>query len=309
MLRPIGYEIYAPTPRQKILKRVRDGEITPEQAEAEAAKLGLKPLARTPGPTALDPMREVWWTLAMAAAWIVWRTPHAVRRVWPAYLFGIWEWYGPIVLRIPVDQPQTEAMASRRLAKGTPESFRDVKSYRLMQRTEPALDEVFLRAAKRLPSYGPVKVAGGEAHDDLWRKLQGGELIAEGIERGQSKRASIRRVEWIDLGASRNNDWPVGSVGISGEDFERYKGVHVERVCVNALWPAAGAPTLPEAAGAKPGGVRLAVKAAYAELFHDVGIPLGMTIKQRDAKIAKWFETKGLNAPGARTIHRSLTTG
>ena len=87
---------YLPDPRDEILRRAMDGELTPEQAEAEAERLGLLPLSREPDKAHYDPMREPWWTLAMAAAWIIWRTPDAVREVWPDYTTGFWRWRGPI---------------------------------------------------------------------------------------------------------------------------------------------------------------------------------------------------------------------
>src|SRR5271168_3626969 len=91
---------YAPNPREVILDRVFRGEITPKQAEAEALQLGIAPLARTPEADAFDPMKEPWWTLPMTAAWVIWRTPAAVRRVWQVYRSEVREWCGPVYYRV-----------------------------------------------------------------------------------------------------------------------------------------------------------------------------------------------------------------
>ena len=47
--------------------------MSPDEAEAEAARLGLPPLASQPDPNKFDPMDEAWWTLPMTIAWIAWR--------------------------------------------------------------------------------------------------------------------------------------------------------------------------------------------------------------------------------------------
>lgn len=68
--------------RDELLRRVTHFEITPDEAEAEAARCGLEPLNPDPDPTAFDPMSEVRWSLPMALAWIVWRDPDRVREQW-----------------------------------------------------------------------------------------------------------------------------------------------------------------------------------------------------------------------------------
>jgi hypothetical protein len=70
---------FEPTLRDKILSKARYGEITPQQAEAEAAANGLPPLEQKPPLPAFDPLNESHWSLVMAIAWIVWRDIDAVR--------------------------------------------------------------------------------------------------------------------------------------------------------------------------------------------------------------------------------------
>jgi len=67
------------TVRDDIFDKVRRGEMTPPQAEAEAVRLGMKSFASEPDPAAFDPMCLAWWSLPMAIAWIAWRSPNRVR--------------------------------------------------------------------------------------------------------------------------------------------------------------------------------------------------------------------------------------
>ena len=79
--------------RDELIDRVRYGRLTPAEAEAEAAHLGLERLASRPDPSQFDPMRETWWTLPMAIAWIARRSPDEVRESWDPYRSECWEWH------------------------------------------------------------------------------------------------------------------------------------------------------------------------------------------------------------------------
>jgi hypothetical protein len=52
--------------------------MTPEQAEAEAARQGLGPIATKPNPIYFDPDKISWWSLPTSIAWIAWRTAASV---------------------------------------------------------------------------------------------------------------------------------------------------------------------------------------------------------------------------------------
>ncbi len=71
---------------------VQNGEMTPEEAEAEAKRLGVGPLRKVADPAQFDPTSKATWTLAMAVAWIVWRTPDAVRENWDDYRRECFDW-------------------------------------------------------------------------------------------------------------------------------------------------------------------------------------------------------------------------
>jgi hypothetical protein len=79
--------------RSKILAAVARGRLTPEQAEEWAREKGQAPFARRPDTPGLDPMQEEHWTLPMAAACFIWRSPAAVRDQWDRARNGWTQWH------------------------------------------------------------------------------------------------------------------------------------------------------------------------------------------------------------------------
>ena len=71
--------------RSGIIGKVQSGKWTADRAEAVAKRLGVGPLASVPHAFMYDPMREEFWTMPMAVAWIAWRTEDAVRDAWDEY--------------------------------------------------------------------------------------------------------------------------------------------------------------------------------------------------------------------------------
>lgn len=78
--------------RNKMLAAVARGRLTFQQAEAWARERGQAPLARRPDTSGLDPMQEEHWTLPMAAAWFIWRSPAAVSDQWDRAREGWAHW-------------------------------------------------------------------------------------------------------------------------------------------------------------------------------------------------------------------------
>ena len=68
-----------------VVSLVQRGTITSQEAESWARDVGEEPFAHSPDPATYDPMADPDWTLAMATAWIIWRTPDAVRSVWERF--------------------------------------------------------------------------------------------------------------------------------------------------------------------------------------------------------------------------------
>jgi hypothetical protein len=232
---------YTPDPpRDEVLERVFRGEITPDEAEHEAARLGLPPFARTPDPAQFNPMCEPWWTLGMAVAWIIWRTPTAVRRVWSDYRRKVIVWRGPFFSRryeggfgygLPVAVGD-DGEPCENPVPGTVV----VKEYNLVRQSPLSLFDVLACAASRLPQDGEVVVEGPAAKNELWRLLQSGELVAEGIPADCSERQTIRDAEWIDLDYFDQPGWLADAVGLILEKRERYRSVHVRSEDVTHLW-------------------------------------------------------------------------
>ena len=71
--------------RDRLITQARYGEITPQQAEAEAAANGLDPFERTPHLPQFDPRLESRWSIVMALAWIAWRDFESVRAQVPEF--------------------------------------------------------------------------------------------------------------------------------------------------------------------------------------------------------------------------------
>lgn len=234
--------LYIPDPRDQILDRASSGEITPDEAEAEAeaARLGLRPFAHKPEPAEFNPMSQPWWTLGMAAAWIIWRTPTAVRHVWSEYRREVTAWRGPFSYR----------RYENGWGYGCPAATRDggepsensipgtviVKEYYLERLSELSLFDVLARAASRLPEDGVVVVEGSAAKNGLWRSLQSGNLIAEGIPLDGSERRIVRDAEWVDLDYFDQPGWPPDAIGVNLEKRERYRSVRVRRKELTRLW-------------------------------------------------------------------------
>jgi hypothetical protein len=70
---------YVPSARDILLTKVQRGELTPQAAEEETARLGLQPFEVSPNLADFDPLKEASWSLPMALAWISWRSIDPVR--------------------------------------------------------------------------------------------------------------------------------------------------------------------------------------------------------------------------------------
>lgn len=78
--------------RSEIIEKVKAGILLPEQAEREAARLNVGPLAEDPDPAMFDPWRVERWPLAMVLAWIGWRDTESVCAAWPEYQAARFVW-------------------------------------------------------------------------------------------------------------------------------------------------------------------------------------------------------------------------
>ncbi len=83
---------YVPDPRDQLVHDVLHGRRTPADAEAEAQRLGIGPLAAKPDPMIFDPAMEPFWSIPMAVVWIALRDFDAVRCCWDSYRAKRWNW-------------------------------------------------------------------------------------------------------------------------------------------------------------------------------------------------------------------------
>jgi hypothetical protein len=162
--------------RIDLIDRVQRGILPPELAEAEAARLGLRPLATTPDPSRFDPMGEVSWTPAMAVAWVAFRKPGEVREWSDAYRAECWDWHFR-TWRIGLDGPIHEG-------------------YFLKQRDPATLEDVQLAATMGVVTNEPPQpvMIVDEAVRQLWTALQTGQIEAT-APHGVSRRI-VPAVEW-----------------------------------------------------------------------------------------------------------------
>ena len=194
--------------------RARRGELNPEQAEAWAQAKGQPPFASRPDPEVFNPLLEPYWTLAMAAAWIIWRTRNAVRDYWNDYGRECREW-----------RVHQASFADGRRELG----------HIVEQRCCVSLFDVLRETARQDPSDAVLQAT--EAVKELWGHLQTGRLESTGIPRNPSGGLPIPPYEWIDFSYY---DWHGGdpdSVAKSTDSEARYNSVRVARERVMTIWP------------------------------------------------------------------------
>ena len=78
--------------RQALYRDVQYERISPAEADAQLRQWGQEPFQSRPDPSRFDPMSETEWTLPMAAAWFIWRSPDAVRDQWNPARNGWRKW-------------------------------------------------------------------------------------------------------------------------------------------------------------------------------------------------------------------------
>ena len=206
--------------RNCLIGRVQDGELTPDDAEAEAERKGLGTLQRIPSPDIFDPMPLDRWTLTMTLAWIAWREADAVREWWD------------------VHQRECLVWRHRRSRIGFEGPFRDghfleqprPPTVALLRMTE-ALDEIFDQSP-------PMPVPISTAVASLRRLLARGSVQAVGVHNKTGERAIIPAVDWPDLEISEDEGVEVLR-GRESPHVRRYTDIAVDAIAARREWPAA----------------------------------------------------------------------
>ena len=271
--------------RAHIVRRVRFGELTKEQGEAEAMRAGIGPLAREPDKSRFDPMPEVWWSLAMTLAWIVWRRAEPVRFAWDDYRQEFWRWAGQFSLKESADS-------------GSPDEALLPADYTtridLVPLSPVSALQVARWADRASPKSRPV-IDGRRALKDLLDRLQEGKLVAAGIPPEGKGRVEILDAVWIDLTFKTHQSWPADAVGALKDDAPRYRSVRVRRAAVMALWPTFD----PEAASVRTGAPgrpttkHLMIEEAKLRLNNG----WRGSLKELSKELADWFPSKHPTLP------------
>jgi hypothetical protein len=226
----IAWTNYVPSKRDDVVMMVRRGEKNPEEAEAWAKENNQPPFASSPDITRFDPMRETDWTFAMAAAWIIWRTPDAVRKHWDAYLYECREW----------------RCRESRFSDGRHEVGWEVQKCPMV-----SLRDVVRKAAK--VDSDDSRLNAREGIDDFWRELKSGAIEATGIpfvrrdySRSTPNRIVIPRIEWNDLSQFYFHEGEKDSIANVDDCEPRYNKVRVSSKPVITRWPERQDPRLVE---------------------------------------------------------------
>lgn len=166
--------------RDELIERAKYGEMSGEEADAEAIRLGLGCLSRRPGPDEFRPEAMNHWTLPMVLAWIAYLDLDEVR-----------EWSAPYV-------EECRHWMWRRWQIGFDGPIHE--GWFLEQRAKPTVALLGIRAAiDEADESKTMSVTIREAQESLWIMLRDGFLTATGIDTVTGRRVEIPSVEWHDL--------------------------------------------------------------------------------------------------------------
>lgn len=209
------------SPRDALIGKVQYGEMSPAEAEAEAASLKIGPLECRPDAKNFDPTKETFWTLPMAVIWIAYREMDKVREWWDPYRAECWDWHfrkwrigfdGPFHEGHFLEQRHTATLARLRLAA------------------------IFQEDSDRFPT---VKMSVKEAIENaLWVALREGLIEAVGTNVMTGARENIAAAAWQDLESHEENERDVVATPIASPgDQIRYEQVLVWRKAIIGMWP------------------------------------------------------------------------
>jgi hypothetical protein len=159
------WEKWEPDARDILIDRVRRGQLSPEEAETEAAKQGFGPLATVPDPLEFDPDEVPCWSLPMALAWIAWRNTNSVREHCAEYCENWLHWV-PGSWNVPTNDEAEFARIDGYELK----SVRHSTAGRLL------FVEAYLDSARSLPSTRHMTVS--KAEKQLFAALAAGRIVA-----------------------------------------------------------------------------------------------------------------------------------
>jgi hypothetical protein len=201
-------------PRQSILERYERGEITREQADAEACRCDFASMETRPDPSKFDPLAEPNWTIPMALAWIIHGDVAPVRELMENYRLGckLWRHIDKYSINNGVREPHFE------LRTPEPLNIFDVISCAYLK-----------------PGLASLMMAGHDAREAFWRAMKLRVLIAEGIAIGRTSHNPIRDAEWETLSWEPEPSIPEDALAGRSETKPRYRRVFVRSADVIKL--------------------------------------------------------------------------
>jgi len=198
------------------------GQVTPEQAEAEAAANGWEPFAQQPELPAFDPMQANRWSMPMVLAWIAWRDPMLVRRASSAFASQSTHW----VAR-QWNRPADDGRGFERHSGWFLEPLSQITTVGLRQW------EIILRSKGGLPATAVMSIL--EAQAELWKRLVDLQFVAEAIG-ADGKPVDVPARDWSYLNVTEHRHRDV-LIYRSGDLNEPFREVQFKRDDVLHLWP------------------------------------------------------------------------
>lgn len=249
---------------------IQNGNLTPMDANKRLAVVHL------PALDAMPPMenfreavlKEPYWTLPMAVAWIAWRNIDDVVKQYRPYAKHGGHWRG---------------------SRGPNQSLTGMV---WESADEPSLSRLMLFEATETYHDNPPLKFIKESREELWRVLQSNDLIAIGVE-GAGSHREIAAYRWASLSIQPVTHGPefVGA-GTFGES-EKIYDMKLPSKVVLRIWS-----NLENTgkSNSKSNQVN-SVGVAYKSLFGDAKPPVGLIAKDRNSQIAAKIKELGLSPP------------
>ena len=166
--------------KDELFRRAKYGEITGEQADAEAIRLGFDRLSGKPGPDEHRPELLAYWTLPMAVAWIAYLDLDEVREWSVPYRSKCFDWRWQS-WRVGFDGPVHEG-------------------WHLEQRHKPTLSLLSLSSIyDNVSGDKELAMSVKSALEALWIALREGFFTATGIDTETGRRVEISQLDWHEL--------------------------------------------------------------------------------------------------------------
>jgi hypothetical protein len=300
--------------RINIIMEVERGEISPLDAELKARKMGLDGFSRYPNPSAFTVMEQDVWSLDMALAWIIWRTPEKVEEYWPDSTAKCLGWQA--IRQVP----QKSGFGARPIKAVSGHQLVLLKHNSVFSETSPRA--IFVFGEKPTPE-AEQRLARTSAEKALRSALIHSQLTASARECSTDEIVDIPPREWprLQYDTSTETELFIPPAKIyEPEDVEiLYRDVTVFKNDVVRLWSQSGSDISAPIVSAQPVRSQLeidyqvwlsqqpksmqAIGRFFLEKWNLDILPIDDA--SRKAAIAKYTQGLGaLAAPGDRTISR-----